>query len=156
MLPSINIANNILARDQFHYVTWPPSWPSLYWGAGAGLLKWAGIHKACLCKKTDFKVDYFKTPFSDACLGVYLTLFTELVANQMVDLLWLQVINNCRKNCKLLEAAYYITSRFYVPSRGAQEARTPMQDKERRRRCRVREVCVTKLVLHSSSSKPFF
>jgi hypothetical protein len=45
-------------------------------------LPWAGIHKACLCKKTDLKTDSFQTLFINACLVVYPTFYrTDLSTN---------------------------------------------------------------------------
>ena len=35
----------------------------------------AGIHKACLCKKTDLKTDSFQTLFINAFLVVYPTFY---------------------------------------------------------------------------------
>jgi hypothetical protein len=40
-------------------------------GLGKGLLSRASIHKACLGKKTDVKVDSLQTLFEGAFLGVY-------------------------------------------------------------------------------------
>jgi hypothetical protein len=49
----------------------------------------AGIHKACLYKKTDLKVNSFQKLFIDVFIGVYPTFYrTDLSTIQLVDFLW--------------------------------------------------------------------